>query len=299
MKAVEGSPFCAGLIGKGIQASLTPAMHVAEGRAQGFDYRYELLDLDQLQVGVDQLPDLITDAEARGFRGLNVTHPCKQAVIQFLDTLSEEAEVLGAVNTIVLRDGQRHGHNTDWWGFAEGFRRGLPDADLSSVVQIGAGGAGAATAFAVLRSGATSLAIFDRDEDRAADLARTMREHFPDAAVEPGTDLERTMASATGLVHATPTGMAKYPGLPLPAGFLHPSLWVAEIVYFPLNTELLIAARRCGCHVLDGGGMAVFQAVKAFELFTGIVPDADRMQRHFADLTQDVAQPIRAGGSGP
>lgn len=286
--------FRAGLIGRGIQASLTPAMHVAEGRANGLAYTYDLLDLDH-HKGVP-LADLIADAEARGFGGLNITHPCKQEVIQHLDSLSPEAEALGAVNTVVLQDGKRHGNNTDWWGFAESFRRGLPDADLTSVVQLGAGGAGAATAFAILRSGARSLTIFDPDQNRAANLAETMGRHFPDATVEAGENLEQTIAGATGLIHATPTGMEKYPGLPLPAEFLHPHLWVAEIVYFPLNTELLVTARHRGCRTLDGGGMAVFQAVKAFELFTGIVPDAGRMQRHFAELTQGAQQPAAAGG---
>jgi len=296
MKSQKTS-FCAGLIGRGIQASLTPAMHVAEGRAQGLDYGYELLDLDQMKVGVDQLPDVIADAEARGFGGLNVTHPCKQAVLGLLDTLSEEATVLGAVNTIILRDGRRHGHNTDWWGFAESFRVGLPGADLDAVVQLGAGGAGAATAFAILRSGASRLTIFDQDQSRADGLAETMQRHFPHALVEAGDELPVAMAGASGLIHATPTGMAKYPGLPLPADLLHSSLWVAEIVYFPLITELLSEAGRRGCRVLDGGGMAVYQAVKAFELFTGIKPDSDRMGRHFAELTQAPPQTALAAGA--
>lgn len=289
--------FCAGLIGKGIQASLTPAMHVAEGRAQGLDYGYDLLDLDQMKVGVDQLPDVIADAEARGFGGLNVTHPCKQAVLGLLDTLTEEAMVLGAVNTIVLRDGRRHGHNTDWWGFAESFRLGLPHADLGSVVQLGAGGAGAATAFAILRAGAARLTIFDQDHARASGLAETMQRHFAHAVVEAGDDLPMAMARASGLIHATPTGMVKYPGLPLPANLLHSALWVAEIVYFPLLTKLLSEAGHRGCRVLDGGGMAVYQAVKAFELFTGIKPDSDRMRRHFSELSQVPPQTALAAGA--
>ena len=297
MKAVQQAPFYAGLIGKGIQASLTPAMHVAEGRAQGLDYQYDLLDLDQIQINMDQLADLMTDAEARGFGGLNVTHPCKQAVLPFLDTLSEEATALGAVNTVVLRDGKRHGHNTDWWGFAESFRLGLPHADLAAVVQLGAGGAGAATAFAILRAGAARLTIFDQDHARAAGLAETMQAHFSHAVVEAGDDLTVAMARASGLIHATPTGMVKYPGLPLPADLLHASLWVAEIVYFPLLTQLLSEAGQRGCRVLDGGGMAVYQAVKAFELFTGIKPDCDRMRRHFFELTQVPPQSALAAGA--
>jgi shikimate dehydrogenase len=286
----------AALIGRGIQASLTPAMHMAEGRAQGLDYRYELFDLDNFEGGVALAEALLADAQRRGFRGLNITHPCKQQMIPFLDVLSEEAAVLGAVNTVVLRDDRREGHNTDWWGFAESLRRGLPGADLTSVVQLGAGGAGAATAFAILRSGAAALTIFDQEEMRASALVENMQRHFRNAEISVGTDLPAAMAGASGLVHATPTGMANYPGLPMPADLLRPSQWVAEIVYFPLNTELVIEARRRGCRVLDGGGMAVFQAVKAFELFTGIKPDVERMLQHFADLTRGAAKPILAAG---
>jgi Shikimate 5-dehydrogenase len=297
MAASQAPVFTAGLIGKGIQASLTPAMHMREGRAQGLDYRYELLDLDRLHAVSPHLADLVAQAEAEGFGGLNVTHPCKQDVVELVDTLSAEAAALGAINTIVLRNGRRHGHNTDWWGFAESFRRGLPEADLRSVVQLGAGGAGAATAFAILHSGAERLALFDSDETRAASLTDIMRRYFPSAKIEVVRDLEAAMAAASGLIHATPTGMEKYPGSPLPASLLRPSLWVAEIVYFPLNTELLIEARHRGCRVLDGGGMAVFQAVKAFQLFTDLEPDAERMRRHFTELTQSAGSSALAAGS--
>lgn len=275
----------AGLIGFGIQRSLTPAMHMREGAAHGLAYTYELIDLNELKKTPDDLEALISEAEARGFCGLNITYPCKQLVLPLLSEVSDDARRLGAVNTVVLTDGKRIGHNTDWSGFAEGLRRQLPDADLSSVVQIGAGGAGAATAFAVLQMGAGRLTIFDIDMARAVELASDMVRLFPEACIVAGEDLESAMASATGLVHATPMGMDKHPGLPLPAEFLSPPLWVAEIVYFPLETALLQAARRRGCRVANGGGMAVFQAVGAFGLFTGQVPDAQRMLAHFAELT--------------
>lgn len=273
-----------GLIGSGIQLSRSPALHVEEGRANGLSLRYELIDLDRRGVGVSALPDLLAEVEARGFAGVNVTHPAKQAVIPFLHELSPAARALGAVNTVVLREGRRVGHNTDRSGFAEGFRQGLPEADMTSVVQLGAGGAGAAVAHATLGLGARRLAIFDRDAARAVQLAGELQSQFPQARVEAGADLGAAMAQASGFVHATPTGMAAHPGLPLPAGMLRPDIWVAEIVYFPLETELLRRARALGCRTVDGGGMAVFQAVGAFRLFTGIEPDAERMVAHFAGM---------------
>ncbi|WP_106796331.1 shikimate dehydrogenase [Rhizobium sp. H4] len=278
-------PLKAGLIGSGIQASLTPAMHMKEGAAQGLDYDYELIDLLKLNASPADLARLIGDAEARGLAGLNITHPCKQLVIPLLDELSPEARALGAVNTVVLKDGRRFGHNTDWWGFAESFRRGMPQADLSSAVQLGAGGAGVATAYAILTLGLKRLTVFDREHERAVYLAETMSALFPGASVAAGNDLEAPMNGASGLIHATPTGMAKYPGVPLPPELLEPGHWVAEIVYFPLETELLRQARQRGCRTLDGGGMAVFQAVGAFRLITGREPDAGRMLAHFKTMT--------------
>jgi shikimate dehydrogenase len=277
--------FRAGLIGSGIGASLTPAMHMAEGHAQGFAYQYELLDLHDLGGGPELLPALLGQAEERGFSGLNITYPCKQQVIAHLHELSDDAAMLGAVNTIVLKNGRRYGHNTDWWGFAEGFRRGLPDADLRSVVQLGAGGAGAATAFAILKMRAQRLCILDQEAGRAVALCETMSRHFPQADIVAGADPVEAMREASGLVHATPTGMAKHPGMPLSETSLQPHHWVAEIVYFPLETELLRVAKGRGCRVVNGGGMAVFQAVGAFSLFTGRTPDETRMMRHFETMT--------------
>lgn len=274
----------AGLIGAGIQASRTPALHEHEGDAQGLRYLYQLIDLDQLRLDSTALPDLLQAAERMNYTGLNITFPCKQAVIPLLDELSPEARGIGAVNTVVLKDGKRVGHNTDCLGFAEGFRRGLTDAARERVVQMGAGGAGAAVAHALLSEGVRQLTIFDVDRERAESLANNLNQHFGASRAQAGADLPRALAQADGLVNTTPMGMAKLPGSPVPAGLLRREMWVAEIVYFPLETELLRDARALGCRTLDGGNMAVFQAVKAFELFSGVVPDAQRMLEHFQSM---------------
>lgn len=276
--------FLIGLIGSGIQASRTPPMHEREGDEQGLRYTYKTIDLDRLGLGADDLPDLLLAAQRMGFAGLNITHPCKQAVIPLLDELSPDARALGAVNTVVLRDGKRRGENTDWWGFAEAFRRNMGGAPRGRVVQLGAGGAGAAVAHALLVLGVQRLTIQDVDAGRADSLAESLCARFGAGRAAACADLAASMADADGLVHCTPTGMAAHPGLPLPAATLRPALWVAEIVYFPLETELLRAARALGCRTLDGGNMAVFQAVEAFRLFTGITPDAERMLRYFTAL---------------
>jgi len=273
-----------GLIGQGIQASRSPALHEHEGAEQGLRLVYRLIDLDLLGLGADRLEELLKAAQWMGFAGLNITYPCKQAVIPLLHELSDDARTLGAVNTVVLRDGRRIGHNTDSSGFAEGFRRGLPGVARGRVVQLGAGGAGAAVAHALLAEGVGQLAIRDTEAGRAEALAERLRAHFGADRAVACTDLAGAMAQADGLVNCTPVGMTKLPGMPLPAALLRPSLWVAEVVYFPLETELLRSARALGCRTLDGGRMAVFQAVGAFRLFTGVAPDAERMLRHFGEM---------------
>jgi len=274
-----------GLIGSGIQASRTPAMHEREGAAQGLAYVYKIIDLDTLRLSAAALPELLTAARRFGFAGLNITHPCKQAVIPLLDDLSPDARALGAVNTVVFgRDGRAVGHNTDWSGFAEAFRRTLPDVARRRVVQFGAGGAGAAVAHALLTLGVDELSLVDTDRGRSERLAQDLCGRFGTGRARAADDTARAVRAADGIVNTTPLGMTKYPGMPLARELLRPELWVADIVYFPLETELLANARALGCRTMGGGGMAVFQAADAFRLFSGREPDPERMIRHFESM---------------
>jgi hypothetical protein len=169
----SANSYLVGLIGAGISGSLSPAMHEEEGSKLGLHYVYRRIDLEALKLDISALPDLLIAAERMGYNGLNITYPCKQAVIPLLDELSDDARALGAVNTVLFKDGKRIGHNTDWSGFARAFQRGLPDVSLERVVQLGAGGAGAAVAHAALAMGAQTLTLFDVDPARAESLARS------------------------------------------------------------------------------------------------------------------------------
>ncbi len=286
MVAVVKDSYLVGLIGAGIGPSLSPALHEREADRQGLRYVYRLIDIDALGVGPEAVGDLVRAARDLGFDGLNITHPCKQLVIEHLDALAPQAEALGAVNTVVFDGGRAVGHNTDVTGFAASFARGLPDAPLERVVQLGAGGAGAAVAHAMLTLGAGHVTVVDALPERAASLAAGLNRHFGDGRAAAATPdrLAGLLGGADGIVHATPTGMVAHPGMPLPAALLHPGLWVAEVVYRPLETELLRTARAMGCAVLDGGGMAVFQAADAFRLFTGREPDSVRMLADISEL---------------
>jgi shikimate dehydrogenase len=280
------NPYLVGLVGIGVGPSLTPALHMAEGRANGLDYVYRTIDLGELGLAPEQIGEVLTWARALGFNALNVTHPCKKLVIEHLDAVDDAAAALGAVNTVVFEPTRTVGYNTDAPGFATGFAEGLPGAPIAGVVMLGAGGAGAAVGHALLELGADHLTVVDIDVDRAAALAGELSARHPEARVDASAfdKLAVLLPHSNGIVHCTPTGMADHPGLPFDEALLHQGLWVADIVYRPLDTALLTAARRVGCRTLDGGHMAVHQATTAFELITGLVPDAARMSRHFRSL---------------
>jgi shikimate dehydrogenase len=260
-----------GLLGRGIGASLSPIMHRREGERLGLDYHYHLIDFDALGLSNADLPDVIDV--------LNVTHPFKQAVIAHLAALSDDAAAIGAVNTVLFEPRGRVGHNTDCWGFAESFRIGMANAERNRVLQLGAGGAGAAVAHALLELGVGDLAIYDLDSEKAQALASQLSRSG--RLVRAVSDIGPLLGGVDGVVNTTPVGMDKYPGLPVDVSRLDANQWVADIIYFPRVTALIEQARTKGCATLPGAGMAIFQAVKAFELFTGRQPSRDGMTQTF------------------
>ena len=275
-----------GLIGEGITASLTPPMHEAEAAAMGLQYEYRVLDLIELGRPAADVGALLAEARAAGFTAMNITHPCKQLVLEIVDELHEDAAHLRAVNLVVFEGQRLVGYNTDWMGYRDGLAAGLPGASFERVVQIGCGGAGAATAYALLSSGASRLDLYDVDDARADDLVSRMRGHFPLREIVPVAQhaLAEAIAAASGVVHATPMGMLHHPGVAFDVDLLREGAWVSDVVYRPLETELLRQAAERGHPVLDGGRMAVGQACASLHIITGMSPDRDRMQRHFRAL---------------
>lgn len=280
--AASGSAVLVGLLGRGIQSSRSPTMHEAEGRRQGLSYIYTLLDTDRMGSNPPSVDELLRFAEYLGYRGLNVTYPYKQEMLAHLDELSENAEAVGSVNTVVLRNGFRVGHNTDLWGFAESFRIAMAGAARDTVLLLGAGGAGGAVAQALLEADVGQLLVEDIDESRARALALRLAGRWGSDRVTTAGTVAGAAAVVDGVVNATPIGMASHPGTPIPPQLLRPEMWVADIIYFPLETELLRSALRLGCRTMDGTRMAVFQAARSFEHFTGLTPDVDKMRADFA-----------------
>jgi shikimate dehydrogenase len=287
VRTLPGS-YVIGLIGAEIGPSLSPALHECEADELGLRYVYRRIDIGELGLAPEDVGELVRGARKLGFSGLNVTHPCKQLVVEHLDELSPDAEALGAVNTVVFSGGKAIGHNTDWPGFQENFARGLPDVSIERVVLVGAGGAGSAVAHAALSLGVERLAVVDAAPERADALAASLRDRYgEDRAVSSRLDdMAEELRAADGVINATPAGMQAHDDAAFSPDLLHPSLWVADVVYRPLETQLLRHARQLGCRTLDGGGMAVFQAALSFALFTGREPDRERMLRHFAALIE-------------
>jgi shikimate dehydrogenase len=275
-----------GLVGSAVAGSLSPALFEAEADALGLRLVYTTLDIDDFGP-VGGLAGLVRAAWLLGYTGLDVTHPCKNTIIECLDGLDDDAKALDAVNMISRRDGRSLGHNTDWSGFLSAFDDGLPGAPTGDVVLLGAGGAGSAVGHALLSRGTTHLSVVDVDVNRAGTLAARLRARFPHADVtahdDPGAALPA--GNADGVVNTTPVGMDGHPGVPLPVGLLAAHLWVVDVIYRPWETELLARARATGCRVLNGGGMLVHQAAAGFRLLTGRSPDTGRMLHHFHDLT--------------
>lgn len=268
-----------GLVGAGIGLSRTPAMHEAAARALDIPFVYRLLDTD-VMAARPTLEDLLLWSQRLGYTGLNVTFPYKQAILPLLDALSPEAEALGSVNTVLFAAGRRIGHNTDYWGFRRSFADAVAAPADVRVLLVGAGGAGVAVAKALVDLKVRSLAIHDIDAARARALAERL-----DSADCPVRAVEMVdaaaLAGADAVVNATPAGMAKSPGAPFDATLLDRRHLVCDIVYFPLETTLLRSARAKGCRTVSGEGMAIQQAVKAFELFAGVSPDASVMTETF------------------
>lgn len=274
-----------GLIGSGLGRSLTPLMHEAEGARLGFDYEYRLLDLDALGRPATDLPAVLDEVQAAGFAAVNVTHPCKQAVIPLLDELDPDAERIGAVNLVLFRDGRRIGYNTDWTGFRIAIAHGPGNIAGASVVQFGAGGAGSAIAYALVSLAVARLTIVDADADRAEALRSTLGSPVVDAVAL--ADAAQALARADGAVNATPLGMNDDARSAFDPAVLPPGSWVADAVYFPIDTPLLRSARAAGRMVVDGGWMAVGQAVASIREITGHSPDLDRVRADFLGYLRD------------
>ncbi len=263
----------AGVIGYPLKHSISPQFQQPAFDALGLGVSYRAYETPPAD-----LPAFVAGLRSPEWLGCNVTIPHKQAVFSLMDEVTDEARLIGAVNTIIRgRDGQLIGHNTD----AEGFLRALTsdagfDPAGAAVVLLGAGGAAPAVAVALLRTGAARVWIANRTVERARALVDALGRHFgPErlAALPLTADaLRSVLAEASLLVNSTSVGMAHGPApaaTPVPPHLLGPHLLVYDLVYNPAQTPLLIAAARAGARTQPGLPMLIYQGAASFERWTG------------------------------
>ncbi len=281
LKSVTQSPLSGrhiltGLLGAPIAHSASPAMHERAAEALGLRCHYQLVEV--AGAGREQLKVLLEGVRRLGFAGINVTFPYKEAVVDLLDELSPGAAQIGAVNTVVVRNGRLTGHNTDTTGFARAITHMVTASSHGAVAVIGAGGVGKAIAFALAGLGVSELRIFDTERAKATRLAAQLEgQGKMDAKIDVAHSVEDALRGVAGVVNGSPVGMLPDRGTPVPDALLHAGLWVADAVYSPLWTPLLTAAKAKGAAVMTGRDLAIYQAADAFELFTGLTPSPAEM----------------------
>lgn len=256
-----------GLLGYPIKHSLSPVMHNAAFKALGIVVEYELFEKRP-----EELRDFFRELKKGLISGVNVTIPYKEKVLRYLDELSQEAELIGAVNTILVKEKRLIGYNTDGEGFITSLREeaGI-DPQGKRIVIIGAGGASRAISIQLAKEKARRISLTDIVLNKARDLASCLKKNFPEgeatAVREEG--LEKEIREADILINATPVGMRPDDPSPIDPKFLHPHLLVYDLIYNPPKTRLLSQAERIGAKTLNGMGMLLYQGALAFTIWTG------------------------------
>lgn len=277
---VAGKTKVVGIFGDPVEHSLSPSMHNRAFLELGLDYVYI-----PFHVRPKNLAAAVRGATALGLVGFNLTIPHKREVVALVDELSPEAELIGAVNTVVLSDGRLIGHNTDGQGFVRSLREEAGfDPAGRHVIVLGAGGAAQAVVVQLLLEGAATLTIVNRTAAKGERLADAVSRRFASPVTVAGYDspeLGPALEQADLIVNATPVGMAprveEMP--PIPLDRLSPGCLVSDLVYTPMHTQLVRTARAKGCAALPGLGMLLFQGAQAFELWTGRAAPVDVMRQ--------------------
>lgn len=276
---ITGRTRVLAVIGNPVGHSLSPVFQNAGISAGGFDYTYVAFPVEE-----SKLQDAIQGMRALGIAGMNVTIPHKQAVMKYLDEIHEDAKMLGAVNTIVNRDGKLLGYNTDVKGFLGGMEgQGFSPKGKNCLV-LGAGGAARAVIWGLLKEQAASINLGVRNVQKAKALVDYFTENNPNGVSISAFDwtseaFAKRLEESQLIVNTTPLGM--YPNIdampPLEWSRVKPGTFVYDIIYTPAETLLLKTAAQHGCSVLNGEAMLVGQGAESFNLWTGVYPNKDVM----------------------
>lgn len=257
-------PKIYGLIGYPVKHSLSPVMHNAAFRAMKINAQYRLFPLKE-----EEIPAFIRGLRQNNIYGLNVTVPYKEKIIPFLDKLSKEAGLIGAVNTIKVFPDRLEGFNTDGQGFITHLTKDLGFSLKSkSVAILGAGGASRAISVYLSKAKPGSIAIYDIDKVKLNSLVNYLKENFKDVDFKCADSIEElNLEECNLLINATPIGMKKSGPCLVKKEMLHKNLWVYDLIYNPPETKLLSLAKKIGARASSGLGMLLYQGMLSFELW--------------------------------
>lgn len=258
----------AGVMGDPIAHSLSPMLHNGWLKAEGIHGEYV-----PMQVKAQALELALKSLPSKGFQGCNITIPHKEAALRIVDEVEEVAEIIGAVNTVVVQGDKLLGFNTDAYGFWENLKPHIKNKEktLSHPVVLGAGGAARAIVYALDKAGATQIHIIARDPEKAEALAQVSEK----ITISDFDDLGLHLSAASLLVNTTPLGMKGKEASTWDLSRLSKDALVTDIVYNPIHTQLLKDAKARGNVAVDGLGMLIHQALPGFEAWFGTRPTFD------------------------
>ena len=271
---ITGHTRLLALFGSPVVHSGSPAMYNYSFEKLGLDYVYVAFDVDK-----NGLKEAVSAARLYNMRGFNLTMPCKNEVLHYIDELSPEARLVGAVNTVVNENGRLIGYNTDGTGFIKNLEAHKIDIKNKKIAVAGAGGAATAIAVQLALEGAGEIHIFNRKSEtfnKMVETVKRLRQEVPEVVIELYDILDEAkfnslIKEAEIFVNATAAGMKPYDeeSVIKDISVFHKDLVVADVVYNPIETKLLKEAGRAGCTCIDGKGMLLWQGVYAFKLYTG------------------------------
>ncbi len=262
-----------GVIGDPIAHSMSPLMHNDLFQNYSMDAHYF-----PFHVKKENLLDAINGLKSLGVCGFNITVPHKVAIIPLLDQIDPLANAIGAVNTVVNVDGKLVGYNTDGNGYVRGLTEQITNLQDQAVLMIGSGGAARALFFSLAKAGVKRLDICNRTKEKASTLIEECPYHVNSSAYEM-KEAEEQLGEYDVIIQTTTIGMSPHDeDVPLSLEHLKAGTFVSDIIYNPLETAFLREAKKKGAMIQNGLDMFVFQGALAFEIWTGIFPDTDRMK---------------------
>lgn len=277
MVSINVNTKMVGLLGNPLGHSFSPAMHNKAFETLGLNYYYL-----PIEVTTENLADVAKGISKMNFAGFNVTIPHKLNIMKYLDEIDELAALIGAVNTVTIKDGRMKGYNTDGIGFVRSLEEETKDTvQDKNVFILGSGGASRSIAMAMAFKGAKKVYLCNRTVEKAADLAKEINSKIRDCSISlpmVKSDMLGPLQETDIFINTTSVGMHPQEGdIPIDSNLIQEGIIVSDIIYNPLKTRLLLEAEQKGCKTVNGLGMLVYQGAEAFKLWTGLDAPVNKM----------------------